>query len=93
MCRVYQNVPERTGWTPLRRMVTARRKEMLSTASITALLDEKTSAIMSWKASASALKKRPIRKEVVVDTIVANFAPFPLPAPSSLATRTLEIHR
>lgn len=67
----------------------ASRTERLSTASITALLDETTSAILSSKASASKLKNRPIRKEVAVDTIVVNRAPFPLPAPSSLETLTL----
>jgi hypothetical protein len=34
--------------------------------------------------------ERLIRKDVVIDTIVANFAPGPLAAPSSLATLTLE---
>jgi len=32
----WTGIPESTGWIPLRRMVRASRKEMLSTASITA---------------------------------------------------------
>lgn len=35
------------------------------------------------------LMDRLIRNDVVIDTIVANLAPFPLDAPSSLATLTL----
>ena len=67
----------------------ASRTEILSTASITAPLDEKIIASLLWKISARKLAKRLIRKDVAVDTIVANLAPFPLAAPSSLATLTL----
>lgn len=38
----------------------------------------------------STQKKSPITSDVTDDTIVANLAPFPLPAPSSFATRTLQ---
>jgi len=74
---------------PLRRMVRASRTEIPSTASITASLDVNSIASLSWKMSASELIKRQIRNDVVVDTIVANFAARPLLAPSSLATLTL----
>lgn len=67
----------------------ASKTEMLSTASITASLDEKIIASLLWKISARKLAKRLIRKDIAVDTIVANLAPFPLAAPSSLATLTL----
>jgi hypothetical protein len=82
-------LPESTGWMPLRRMVRASRTEIPSTASITASLDVNSIASLSWKISASELIKRQIRNDVVVDTIVANFAARPLLAPSSLATLTL----
>lgn len=37
----------------------------------------------------SSQKKRPMIVEVEAATMVANLAPFPLPAPSSFATLTL----
>lgn len=37
-------------------------------------------------------KTRPTVVDVATETMVANLAPFPLPAPSSLATRTLRSH-
>lgn len=36
---------------------------------------------------------RPIMVECKTETIVANLAPFPSPAPSSFATLTLQISR
>lgn len=89
ICLISEGIPESTGWIPFRRMVRASRTEMLSTASITAPLDEKITASLLWKISARKLAKRLIRKDIAVDTIVANLAPFPLAAPSSLATLTL----
>lgn len=85
----FLDIPESTGWTPLRRIVRASKTEMSSTALITASLDVKIVASLSWKISVSRLKKTLIRKDVAVDTNIANLAPRPLPAPSSLATLTL----
>jgi hypothetical protein len=74
----------------LRRMVNARRTERLSTASRTTELEVKMRANLSWRPMISTQKKSPITSDVIDDTMVANRAPFPLPAPSSLATRTLQ---
>lgn len=85
------DVPERTGWTLLRRTVRANKMVSLLTAVKTASLDEKTWTIWLWKSIMFTQKNNPIIKDCVTETIVANFAPFPLPAPSSFATRTLQI--
>lgn len=67
----------------------ASRTERLSTAWITASLVVNIIASLSWRINARKLMKRLIMKDVVVDTIVANLAPFPLDAPNSFATLTL----
>lgn len=67
----------------------ARRMESLLTAFKTGSLDENIRASSLWKKIMSSQKKRPITMDVVTATIVANLAPFPLPAPSSFATLTL----
>lgn len=72
-------------------MVNARRRDSLSTASITTELEVKMKANLSWRAIMRRQKKRPITEDVTTDTMVANLAPLPLPAPSSFATRTLTL--
>ena len=74
----------------LRSMVKASRSESLSTAASRTALVVKMRAILSWRPMINTQKKSPIAIEVVDDTMAANLAPFPLPAPSSLATRTLQ---
>lgn len=83
------NSPERIGWTLLRRMVTAKSKERLSTASRTSVLDVKINAIWRCNIIISAQKNKPIMVDCTTDTIDANLAAFPFPAPSSFATLTL----
>lgn len=73
----------------LRRMVPARSHSSLSTSLTTSLLLVKMRVIWFWRATMSMQKKRPIIVDVATATLVAKFAPWPLPAPSSLATRTL----
>ena len=73
----------------LRRMVTPRRTDSLSTIFSTLSLDVKSKPYLSWKTNIREQNKIPISVDVPTDTMVANFAPFPLPAPSSFATRTL----
>ena len=63
--------------------------ESLLTASRTGLLDENMRAISLSKIIIKNQKNTPITADVVTATAVANLAPFPLPAPSSLATLTL----
>ena len=53
-------------------------------------LEVKMSANLSWRPMISTQKKSPITSDVIDDTMVANRAPFPLPAPSSLPTCTLQ---
>lgn len=86
-------IPERTGWTLLSRVVNAKSRESLSAAWITAGLEVKMSANVSWSCMMRAQKMSPIADEVITDTTVANFAPLPLPAPSSFATRTLALQK
>jgi hypothetical protein len=81
--------PESTGWTLLRRTVRASRVVCSSTAASTAALAVNMSATSPWRATNSPQKTTPIASEVADDTAVANRAPYQLPAPSSLATRTL----
>lgn len=74
----------------LRRTVKANRSESLLTAFKTASLEEKIQAIWLWRSIIITQKNNPIINDCVTDTIVANLAPFPLPAPNSFATRTLQ---
>jgi len=73
----------------LRRMVTPRRTDSLSTIFSTLSLDVKSKPYLSWKTNIRKQKEIPMSVDIPTDTTVANFAPFPLPAPSSFATRTL----
>lgn len=82
-------LPDRTGWTLLRRTVKARSIDSLFTAWSTASLEENMRASSLWKIKISSQKKIPIATDVPTATFVANLAPFPLPAPSSFATLTL----
>lgn len=75
----------------LSRIAVARRRESLSTALSTTVLEEKMRASLSWKTTMRQQVKRPITVEVTIETPVANLAPLLLPAPSSIATRTLWI--
>ena len=68
----------------------ASRIESLLTAIKTSSLEEKIQAIWLWKSIMITQKNNPMIKDCVTDTIVANLAPLPLPAPSSFATRTLQ---
>lgn len=70
-------------------MVKAKRIDNLFTACKTASLEENIKASSLWYIIINNQKKRPIMTDVTTDTIVANLAPFPLPAPSSFATLTL----
>lgn len=72
-------------------MVTAKSTDRLSTASRTSALVVKIYAILSWRSMMSTQKKSPIILDCVTDTIVANLAAFPFPAPSSFATLTLYV--
>ncbi|KAF5807785.1 hypothetical protein HanXRQr2_Chr05g0237521 [Helianthus annuus] len=56
---------------------------------ITVVFDVKIIASLSGNATIIAQKNRPIRIDISKDILVANIAPFALPAPSSFATRTL----
>lgn len=69
----------------------ANRTERLSTEFRTASLDEKIEPIWSWRNTMNTVKNNPTINDSVIDTSVANLAPLPLPAPSSFATRTLQI--
>lgn len=81
--------PERTGWMLFKRMVMASRLERESTASTTSVLLEKISAILPWNRTMTRHIAIPITVDCATETIVANLAAFPLPAPSSFATLTL----
>ena len=59
------------------------------TISITGVLVVKIIASFSWKTMIIDQNRSPTIKDVNNETVVANFAPFALPAPSSFATRTL----
>lgn len=70
----------------------AKRIESLLTASRTGSLEVNIQVNLSWKNIISSQKTRPMITDVVTDTIVANLAPFPFPAPSSFATLTLQFN-
>lgn len=69
----------------------AKRNESLSTSASTSLLDVNINATLSWRIMMITHKMRPINVDCATDTMVANPAPLPFPAPSSFATLTLEI--
>lgn len=62
---------------------------MALAASSTSELDVNKYANWSFNAIMMAQNKSPITIDCITDTWVANFAPFPFPAPSSFATLTL----
>lgn len=74
----------------LSRMVKANRTASLLAASIITGLAVKKRGNLSCKTRISNQNKSPITKDVAADTMVANLAPFPLPAPNSLETLTLQ---
>lgn len=67
----------------------AKRSLSLSTTSRRGSLDENKRAILRLKIMIIEKNKMPIIKDVNTDTVVANLAPFALPAPSSFSTLTL----
>jgi hypothetical protein len=73
----------------LRRIVNANKTANSLTISITGVLVVKIIASFSWKTMIIDQNRSPTIKDVNTETVVANFAPFALPAPSSFATRTL----
>lgn len=73
----------------LRRMVITNMTANSLTIAITGMLGVNIMASFSWNATTIKQKRSPTDREVNNDTMVANFAPFALPAPSSFATRTL----
>ena len=70
-------------------MVNAKRTLSLSTTSRTGSLEVNKRSIVSLKIIITNQNTKPITVDVITDTIVANFAPSPFPAPSSCATLTL----
>lgn len=74
----------------LRRMVKANKNANSLTIWITDELDVKIKASFSLKATITNQKINPTNTVFTTETIVANFAAFALPAPSSFATRTLK---
>lgn len=58
---------------------------------ITGKLEVKIMASFSWNATTIKQNISPTDREVNTDTMVASFAPFAFPAPSSFATRTLDM--
>lgn len=74
----------------LRRMVNANKTDNSLTIVITGLLEVKIITSFSLKAIIINQNRTPTAREVKTATVVANFAAFVLPAPSSFATRTLE---
>ncbi|MFS7941321.1 hypothetical protein Hanom_Chr05g00474861 [Helianthus anomalus] len=73
----------------LKRTVSDNNTESSSTMLMTMLFDVKIIASLSGNATINAQNSRPTRIDVSNDILVANIAPFALPAPSSFATRTL----
>ena len=57
---------------------------------MTGKLEVKIMASFLWNNMTIKQNESPTAREVNVDTMVANFAPFAFPAPSSFATRTLD---
>lgn len=73
----------------LKRMVVATNKASSSTIEITEELDTKIIAILSGKAMIIMKNKKPINRELKIETLAANLAEFSFPAPISYATRIL----
>lgn len=82
-------LPERTGRMQLKRIVNANKTAKSLTISITEALEVKIIARFSGKAMIIDQNRSPTIKEDNTEIVLANFAPFALPAPSSYATRTL----
>ncbi|BAT15697.1 Os12g0126050 [Oryza sativa Japonica Group] len=73
-------------------MEKASKGESSATASATTLLSVNMYASLPRKIRKSTNNINPIEKEVVTTLKMANLALLALPAPSSFATRTLEMY-
>ena len=73
----------------MKRIVNANKTTKSLTISIIEALEVKIIARFSGKAMNIDQNRSPTIKEDNTEIVVANFAPFALPAPSSFATRTL----
>ena len=73
----------------LKRIVNANKTAKSLSISITEELEVKIITRFSGKAMIVDQNRSPTIKEDNTEIVVANFAPFALPAPSSFATRTL----
>jgi hypothetical protein len=71
-------------------MVKANNIDSSLTILITDKFDVKIKASFSLKRTIINQNMKPANTVFTTETIVANFAPFALPAPSSFATRTLK---
>ena len=74
----------------LRRTVSANNTDKSLTIAITGMLEVKIIASFSWKTNIINKNKSATARDVKTETVVANFAPFVLPAPSSFDTHTLD---
>lgn len=84
------NVPDRTGWTPLRMMETARKGESSATASAT-VVPSVNMQLMTWRHTSTKIAiTTETTKELEVTTTTTNWAALGWPAPSSLLTLTLK---
>uniref|UniRef100_A0A5K1FQM8 Uncharacterized protein n=1 Tax=Nymphaea colorata TaxID=210225 RepID=A0A5K1FQM8_9MAGN len=70
-------------------MVKASNMARFDTAWMTAVLEVNRSANSLCRVMMRIQKKSPIAADVATETMLANFAPLALPAPSSLLTLTL----
>lgn len=89
LCFVLSSSPKRTGWMQLERMVNASMTANSFTIDITGMLEVNIIASFSWKTITINQNRNPTAREVKTETVIENLAPLALPAPSSLATRTL----
>lgn len=71
-------------------METANRGDKFPTAEATSKLSVKTKARLPRKNRNAIKRENPMKKDVATTLTIANLARFALPAPSSLATLTLQ---
>lgn len=84
------NLPERTGWTLLRRMEIANNGDRLPTSMATARLVVYIYARFPPMNRKSKKNTNPIANDIERIILIENFAVFELPLPSSFATLTLQ---
>lgn len=87
---IYKILPDRTGCTLFRSIVTARKITNLDTALMITSLSVNSTANLFFTRRTITMQIMPINSDCATTTITPNFVALGWPTPSSLETLTLQ---